>query len=81
MRTSSFNSHASKKIQYSKIEMITAGLPQLKEICFKKTITLGGGSILIAYIRQSFQKSFVSLFQIPTPYKGSPMQISCGSPG
>ena len=58
-----------------------AGLPQLKEISFKKAITLGGGVNINCIYYTIFSKVLcLTCFQIPTPYKGSPMQISCGSP-
>ena len=41
----------------------------------------GGGGVLIAYIVQSFQKLFVSLDPIPSPYKESPAQMNSGSAG
>ena len=59
---------------------IHPGLPQLKEISLKMTITLGEGSILIAYIIQSFEKALCLTFgQIRYPYQDSNMQIHCGS--
>ena len=44
--------------------MLHTGLPQLKEISFKMTITLERGSIFIAYIIQSFEKLCVTFCQI-----------------
>ena len=41
----------------------------------------GEGSILTAYITQSFQNMFISLFvPIVSPYGDSLVQINCGSP-
>ena len=58
-----------------------AAFPQLKEISFKMTITLGGG-VNINCIYYSIVSKFLGLFvcQIPSPYHDSHMQINCGSP-
>ncbi len=57
------------------------GLPQLKEISFKKTITVVGGVNINCIYYTIFSKVLcLTCFQLPTHYKGSPMQISCGSP-
>lgn len=52
---------------YNYIPMRNSGLPELKQISFKRIITLGEGSALIAYIKQSFEKFFVSHFVILPP--------------
>ena len=56
--------------------------PQLKEISFKMTITLGGGvNINCNYYTIIFSKALCLFFcPIPSPYQDSHMQIVCGNP-
>ena len=61
--------------------MIQALLPQCQDFSWQKEKLCGGGSVSIAYIMQSFHKFILSLLSSPTPYEGSTMQITCGSPG
>ena len=59
-----------------------SGLPQLKEISFKMTITLGGGININCIYYTIFWKAFCLTFcQSPSPYQDSHMQICCGSAG
>ena len=58
-----------------------SAFPQLMEISFKMTITLGGGVSINCIYYSIFSKLFCRLFcQIPSPYHDSHMQINCGSP-
>ncbi len=57
-----------------------SGLPQLKEISFKKAITVRGGVSISCIYYNLFKSPLSHFFQIPSPYEGSQMQISCGIP-
>ena len=54
--------------------------PQLKEISFKMTITLGGGVNINCNYYTIFSKALCLFFcPIPSPYQDSHMQIVCGN--
>ena len=54
----------------------SAVLSVLRKFSLRMTITVGGGSVLMAYSIQSFQKFFVLLFvRIPFYHEESHMQI------
>ena len=55
-----------------------SAFPQLKEISFKMTITLGGG---VSIYHTVFSKVLcLSFCQILSPYQDSHMQTICGNP-
>ena len=62
-------------------QVAKTAFPQLKEISFKMTITLGGGVSINCIYYSIFSKLLCLFFcQIPSPYHDSHMQINCGSP-
>ena len=63
---------------YNRVSTVTVNALGFLKVCVRRG---KGGGVLIAYIVQSFQKLFVPLDPIPSPYKESPAQMNSGRAG